>query len=156
MELKKGYKQTEVGVIPDDWEVEELEDLGVWKGGGTPSKKNSGFWNGDIPWVSPKDFKSSLIFEAEDYITKDAVENSSTTLIPKDSVLIVMRSGILRNRVPIARNIDTVSINQDLKALMPDSKNNSNFIFHLIQSCQDRIRRSTVKVGTTVESIEVQ
>jgi len=52
-ELKPGYKQTEVGVIPEDWEVRPLGQLGSWRGGATPSMQNPAFWaNGTIPWVS--------------------------------------------------------------------------------------------------------
>ncbi len=39
-----GYRQTEVGVIPEDWEVSKLEDFGQWRGGATPSMRNSVYW----------------------------------------------------------------------------------------------------------------
>src|SRR5690554_1939351 len=91
---RPGYKKSKLGWIPEDWDAVKLENLGVWKGGGTPSKSNLIFWkNGTIPWVSPKDMKSLIIESTQDYITEDAVRNSSTNLIPEESILIVNRSG---------------------------------------------------------------
>jgi type I restriction enzyme, S subunit len=110
-------------MIPEGWKRKTLTCLGKWKGGGTPSKANLNYWeNGSIPWVSPKDMKSNSIKETEDYITPEAIVESSTNLIPQGSILVVTRSGILRHSVPIAINEVPVSINQDLKALIPSNE----------------------------------
>ena len=65
-----------------------LGDVVEVRGGGTPSKANSSFWNGDIPWVSPKDMKCWEIEDAEDKITFDAIKRSATNLVPKNSILV--------------------------------------------------------------------
>lgn len=75
-----------------------MEGIGHWTGGGTPSKQNHSYWNdGDVLWVSPKDMKTKLIVDTEDKITKDSIKNSSAKWISKDSILFVVRSGIIRN-----------------------------------------------------------
>jgi type I restriction enzyme S subunit len=90
MELKPGYKQTEAGVIPEDWEAKKLDDIGLWKGGGTPSMQNQVFWtNGSVFWASSGDVKSLLLSKTSMKITEAAVQQSSTTLIPSNSILIV-------------------------------------------------------------------
>ena len=155
MGVKKGFKETELGVIPVDWEVVELESIGQWKGGGTPSKNNLEFWDGTIPWASPKDFKSSFIEQTEDYITEIAIAESSTSLIPVNSILIVTRSGVLRHSVPISLNQRNIAINQDVKAIIPNNNIVSIFLFWNLQSNSEEIRKATVKVGTTVESIDI-
>lgn len=152
--MPTGFKQTEIGLIPSDWEVVTLGELGKWRGGGTPSKQNPEFWNGTIPWVSPKDFGPTLMSKSEDYITKQAIEKSSTALIPEDSILIVTRSGVLRNFVPIAKNIVAVTINQDVKALVVDKSNTVDYVFQALRNFGNEIKDNTVKVGTTVESID--
>jgi len=154
MELQEGYKLTEAGIIPEEWEAKTLSELGTWKGGGTPSKSKEDYWNGNIPWVSPKDFKGIHISETEDRITAKAIAESSTTLIKKDSILIVTRSGILRNYVPIAKNSVDVAINQDLNALTVNESYNSEFVFQSLRTFARQIKDGTVKVGTTVESVD--
>ncbi len=69
-----GYKQTEVGVIPEDWEVSKLGALGAWKGGATPSMGNSAYWSdGSIPWASSGDIKVVLLEKTQLSITAAAV-----------------------------------------------------------------------------------
>jgi hypothetical protein len=70
--------------------VAALRTLCQIKHGGTPSKSNAAFWNGDIPWISPKDMKSSLIVDGSDHISADAVTNSATSIVPKGSILLVV------------------------------------------------------------------
>jgi len=51
---------------------------------------------------SPKDMKCDLITDAQDYITKEAVAQSATNLVEAGSILIVVRSGILQHKLPVA------------------------------------------------------
>jgi type I restriction enzyme S subunit len=109
-----------VSELPKGWTKTTLGEVGHWRGGGTPNKSTTRFWiNGTIPWVSPKDMKRPIIDDAEDYITPEAVENSSTQLVPPGSILIVTRSGILKHSLPVAITTRAVAINQDIKAITP-------------------------------------
>jgi len=66
-------------------------------------RPNTAFWtNGNVPWVSPKDMKVEIIGETEDKVTAEAVEGSSAKYVPAGSVLMVMRSGILKHSFPVA------------------------------------------------------
>ena len=98
-----------------------LRDLCTFRHGGTPSKSNASFWEGDIPWVSPKDMKQAVIDSATDYISAAAVENSATSIVPPGSILLVVRSGILAHSFPIAQVARPVACNQDIKAVTPIS-----------------------------------
>jgi len=72
--LRPGYKQTEVGIIPVDWRVKRLEELGSWKGGGTPSMATANFWiNGTIYWASSGDIKTRILSKTASMITEIAV-----------------------------------------------------------------------------------
>ncbi len=88
-------------------------------GGGTPSKSHTKYFMGDIPWVSPKDMKEDVISDSIDHITEEAVANSTTNMVPTGSVLMVIRSGILKHTLPVAINAVPVTINQDMKAFVP-------------------------------------
>jgi len=68
--------------------------------GGTPSKAISRYWLGEIPWISSKDCKEFYLSDSEDHITQEAVDNSSTNIAPKNSLLIVVRSSILIHSIP--------------------------------------------------------
>jgi hypothetical protein len=103
--------------IPKNWEWCRLGDVITnIKGGGTPSKANSKFWNGNIPWASVKDLKNDFIDFTDDFITEEALNNSSTNLIPKGNIIISTRMGL--GKIAF-NNIDTC-INQDLKAIFPN------------------------------------
>lgn len=103
------------------WKVAKLNDKKFFKiqGGGTPSKAKPEFYNGHIPWVTPKDMKFDTISDSKIKITELGVSKSSTKLIDSYSTLIVVRSGILKHSFPVGLNIVPVTINQDLKAITP-------------------------------------
>ncbi len=129
-----------------------LGELVIAFGGGTPSKHNAAYWDGNIPWVSPKDMTAIEIIDSEDHITKDAISESSTSLVPRNSVLIVARSGILRRTIPVAINRVPVTINQDLKALVPNSDVIPEYIRWWIKANEAQVLLC-VKGGTTVQSL---
>jgi type I restriction enzyme, S subunit len=142
--------------LPEGWTWEPLGKLGTWMGGGTPSKANSAFWtNGSVPWVSPKDMKVEVIGESEDKITAAAVEESSAKYVPQGSVIMVMRSGILRHSFPVAITDRIVTLNQDLRALTPHSSISPRFIARYLALAANRVLNECSKDGTTVNSIEV-
>lgn len=150
--LKSAFEDATNKSASDDFVP--LSDLGRWRGGGTPSKSIPEYWGGTIPWVSPKDMKGRKISCSQDAITQEAVENSTTSLIPKDSILFVVRSGVLRHTFPIALATREVAINQDLKALTVSDHCNANFLLHYLCCRSEEILASCMKSGTTVESID--
>lgn len=143
-----------LGAIPDHWDVRRLKYLVEFSGGGTPSKAEASFWGGDIPWVSPKDMKSEVITDSVDRITEVAVRSSATRMVPAGSVLIVVRSGILRHTIPVAITARAVALNQDMKALIPARECEPRFLKYVIQGRQHVLLRAWTKAGATVESIE--
>ncbi len=129
--------------IPKNWEWCRLGDVITnIKGGGTPSKANSKFWNGNIPWASVKDLKNDFIDFTDDFITEEALNNSSTNLIPKGNIIISTRMGL--GKIAF-NNIDTC-INQDLKAIFLNNIN-SKYFFSVYKTY------SIVGRGMTVDGI---
>ena len=145
-----------LGPVPSHWNVEKLKYIVRFIGGGTPSKEESAYWEGDIPWVSPKDMKRARITDTEDYITEAGLAASPCTSVPVGSVLVVVRSGILQHTIPVAVNRVAVTVNQDLKALVPGESIDGNFLAYQIQGCNDVLLDEWVKQGATVESVEHQ
>jgi type I restriction enzyme, S subunit len=129
-----------------------LENIVEFKGGGTPSTERSDFWGGNIPWVSPKDMKFEKISDAEDKITQAAIEGSTTNLIPPDSCLVVVRSGILVRTIPVGLTSRVVAINQDIKALCPKPILFPKYLYYFLKSVEPQLLKK-VSRGATVHRI---
>lgn len=124
--------------------------------GGTPSKKDTeenSYWGGTIPWVSPKDFVSFYLYDSEDHITEKAINDSATQKVIPDSVLVVVRSGILKHTLPVAINKVEVTINQDIKVLVPNDSVLPDYLGFYLKVFEKKILSLCVKHSTTVQSI---
>lgn len=98
-------------------------------GGGTPSKAHEEYYeNGDIPWVSSKDMKTDVLTDSQIKINQLGIENSTARLVPVNSVIMVIRSGILKHTLPVAINAVPITVNQDLKVFIPGNKIISRFL----------------------------
>ena len=128
-----------LGEVPEHWGETEIRYITKQMGGGTPNKERLNFWNGDIPWVSPKDMKVDHIYDTQDKITKEAIQESSAKLVPAGSVLIVVRGMILVHSVPVALTQLEVTINQDMKALIPEKNINGEFLLFFMKGLKGLI-----------------
>jgi type I restriction enzyme S subunit len=99
-----------------NWKEYKLGDITTWKSGGTPSKQNEKFWNGNISWLSAKSFNSSRIYDSEIKITNEGLKNGSR-LAPLNSILLLVRGSGLFNDIPIGIVRTPVAFNQDIKAI---------------------------------------
>lgn len=113
--IKQGYKQTSLGILPQEWEVVRLGEVGDIVGGGTPDTTNSAFWNGEIAWISSSDIDEESIYKISirRFINEFAIKNSATNLIPAKSVLIISRVGVGKvavNEIPLCTSQDTQSL----------------------------------------------
>jgi type I restriction enzyme, S subunit len=114
------YKESGVGwlgEIPAHWESVRMWRISRAMSGGTPAREETAYWDGEIPWVSPKDMKRRVIDSSQDTITKRAIEETGIKLISPPVVLIVVRGMILAHTFPVAITAVPVTINQDMKAL---------------------------------------
>jgi type I restriction enzyme, S subunit len=125
---------------PKGWPTARLGALAKLTGGGTPSKANPAFWGG-----------------TEDKITEAAMAASPVSLIPAGNVLIVVRGMILAHTVPIRMNGVAVTLNQDMKAIIPIDGITAVFLRWALQSLHgyllSKVRESahgTKKLETAV------
>lgn len=85
-----GFKLTDVGMIPDDWECAAMTDIARLESGHTPSRTRPSYWGGTIPWVSLHDTESldaNTIFETAQTITDAGLNHSSARLLPGGTVI---------------------------------------------------------------------
>ena len=126
-----------LGDIPEHWEVRKLRQCGVIAGGMTPSMEIRRFWDGAMPWVTPKDMKQAAIGDSSVRVSTAAIEETSLKVIEPPAILLVVRGMILARRVPIARTIAPVTINQDMKALKPFARINAEFLALSMDAVQE-------------------
>ncbi|SEO71552.1 restriction endonuclease subunit S [Pseudomonas sp. ok266] len=139
--------------LPVGWCWTSLNQIAAMRGGSTPSMSKPGFWNGDIPWVSPKDMHDGDITGSELKVTQLALEKTSLELVPLGSILLVGRSGILKRKLPAQITAVPCTINQDLKAISPFQPQPSNYVQLLLRGTERVILKEDVKQGTTVQSL---
>lgn len=125
-----------LGDVPEHWEVRKLRQCGSIYGGLTPSMADRSLWDGDVPWVTPKDMKRFTIAGASMKVAARALETTSLRLIPSGSVLLVVRGMILARRVPIARTVEPVTINQDMKAIVPATGVDAGYLAYRMDAAQ--------------------
>ena len=112
------------------WVTDTVENLcKEIYGGGTPSKAHLEYYeDGDIPWVSSKDMKSDMLTDSQIKINQLGVDNSTAKMVPVNSVIMVIRSGILKHTLPIAINAVPITVNQDLKVFIPSERVLTRFL----------------------------
>ena len=80
MNIPQGYKQTELGIIPEDWEVKQISDFTSIITGGTPSTQRPEYWGGNIMWMSSGELNKKFIFDVEGRITTAGLLRSCLNL----------------------------------------------------------------------------
>jgi type I restriction enzyme S subunit len=128
-----------LGDVPHHWKVFRLNHLVDARGGGTPSKEREDYWDGDIPWISPKDLKVREISTSADQITENAQRESGLSWIPVGSVVIVVRGMILAHSVPVAITTSPVTVNQDIKALTPKGPVTEEYLLLLLEGIREAV-----------------
>lgn len=134
---------------PSTWtetNTEPLRSLVNIQSGGTPSKKNPDYWDGDIPSVSPKDMKEDIIFDSIDHISQKAIEETNIKYVEPGAILIVVRGMILAHTIPIALAATRLTINQDMKALYPNCNDIDSTYLHAALKASSR--KILSQVGT--------
>lgn len=76
--------------LPENWCWTRMQEIAHWGSGGTPSRKVSEYYNGDISWVKTGELNDDYIFETEEHITQEAISHSSAKIYPTDTVVIAM------------------------------------------------------------------
>jgi type I restriction enzyme, S subunit len=135
---------------PKDWELKFISEICEVVSGGTPSTKNKLFWNGEIPWVTPKDLSvldKKYISRGERNITKDGLNRSNIKLLPRNTLLFTSRAPI--GYLAISKN--SLTTNQGFKNLIPNEEVDVEFLYYLIKKNTEYIK--TFSSGSTFQEI---
>jgi type I restriction enzyme S subunit len=150
---KKGLMQQ---LFPREGEAQprlrfpEFENAGEWvsgslgnffetTSGGTPSRTEKAYWNGDIPWITTTLVDCRVISAADEFITAEGLKNSSAKLFPKGTVLLAMY-GQGKTRGQVALLGIEAATNQACAAILPQNGIDPYFVFAYLAGRYDEIR----------------
>ncbi len=145
-------KQTEIGLVPENWEVVKLGDvISKWYGGGTPSTKNHEYWIGNNPWITSKWLSEKLELEnGEKFISDEGIKNSATSIVPANSLIFATRVGVGK----VGINKINLSLNQDLAGgEVNEEKYDHYFIAYQFQLERVQLEIESFKRGATIKGI---
>ncbi len=133
-----------------EWKEVTLGEIGTIVGGATPSTKNASFYDGNIPWLTPKDLSvnsNRYIQRGERNITEEGLKSCSCKILPKGSVLFSSRAPI--GYVAIVAN--EMCTNQGFKSVIPNEDTDSEFLYYLLKYNKDNI--ASQGSGTTFAEV---
>ena len=131
MERYSEYKNSGVkwlGEIPSHWEVMPIKYISKVSSGATPKTSVQGYWDGNITWVTPADFKTEtkFVFKGNRNITTLGVKSCSTVLLPKGSLVFSKRAPI--GQVSISKL--PLCTNQGCFGIIPNDSMNNSFLYY--------------------------
>ena len=132
--------------VPNGWKECRLEEVAKIVGGGTPKTDVDEYWNGDIPWITPKDlsnFSGRYISKGERNISEKGLVNSSAKLLPPGTILLTSRAPV--GYLAIAEN--EITTNQGFRSLVPLNNIDNIFLFYLLKNNIEYLKSQAT--GTT-------
>jgi type I restriction enzyme S subunit len=123
-----------------DWKTAPLAEWVDVLSGGTPSKSNAALWGGPLKWISPKAMTSIHADECDEHVSEQAVGNG-TRIAPKGSTLVMVRGMGLHDGVRVSQARETVTFNQDVKALVPKNIEADLLLFAMLDAQEELHKR---------------
>jgi len=145
----------------DGWQYYKVSDFAKVIGGGTPKTEVAEYWNGKIPWITPKDLSSRQarkISRGERSISQEGLQNSGARIVPPDTVLLTSRAPV--GYLAIAQN--ELTTNQGFRNLVVKENFLPEFIYYLLLNNVDYLKQhasgSTFQElsGGTLKNLEFQ
>lgn len=141
---------------PHGFPVASLTDVCQCYSGGTPSKANADFWEGNVPWFSAKDMKASDLFDSQDHIHESVTQTTNLKLLPPNTVAIVVRGMILAHTFPVCVLRIPATINQDLKALIPRQGVETQFLAYCLRSQSKAVLEKVSEAGHGTKRLDAE
>lgn len=121
------------------WKISKIGELTQVKTGGTPSRKELKYFQGNIPWVKTTEVNQSIITDTEEKITDEALKNNNCEIFPPETILIAMY-GQGKTRGRTGKLGISATTNQACAAILPSSKFDSDYLWVLLQLAYKKLR----------------
>ncbi len=149
--IPKGYKKTEVGVIPEDWEVRQFREIASFYSGGTPPTRIRSYYGGKIPWITSSDINKGFIDSVEGRITEVGLRNSSAKMVSEGTLLLALY-GATAGKAAISKI--EAAINQAVLAITP-TQDDTMFLFYMLSHLKNWIIETYTQGGQPNLSAEI-
>lgn len=133
---KVPLKDTEIGLMPEDWEIVRISDVAQTKSGGTPNRSKSDYYGGQIRWVKSGELNDDLIRFTEENITELGLNESSAKIFASGTLLMAMY-GATAGKVGIL-DFDAAT-NQAVCGIFPSERLNKNYLFYALISRRNEL-----------------
>ena len=114
-----------------------ISNLGKVVTGKTPSTKNSLFWEGDIPFITPKDIqKTKHIFDTERNLTFEGMKSVKNCVLPENAICV----SCIGNIGYVSKTTSPAVTNQQINSIIVNDANNSDYVYYLMRSLWQRFK----------------
>lgn len=124
----------------------KLEEVVVFRSGGTPPKDKASYWDGDIPWISAASMIGKYYSKSNRTLTEEGLKKGSK-LANKGSLLILVRGSMLYNKIPVGIAKKDVAFNQDLKSLTVNGNSTVDYLYQWFCAKQNVLLNKVVGTG---------
>jgi len=138
----------------DTWTLKKLGDETVWSSGGTPSKQEAAFWDGDIPWISASSMRGNSYADSELKITEAGLKGSK--LAKKGDLLLLVRGSMLFNKIPVGIVARDLAFNQDVKSIKPKNSLTSDFLLSWFSASENKLMNMVSGTGIGAGKLDTQ
>ena len=128
--------------LPEGWQWVRLGDVAEVGTGGTPSRSESAYWSGSIPWMASGEINQRRVQATAEQITTEGLKNSNAKLFPPGTVMVAMNGqGATRGKACVL-DIEA-ACNQSLAAVRSGRYSRNSFLFHVLDSAYEELRSIT-------------
>ncbi|MDJ1498885.1 restriction endonuclease subunit S [Cytophagaceae bacterium DM2B3-1] len=127
--------------LPDNWVYVRLGDICETTSGGTPNRKDPSYFIGNIPWIKSGELNYNIITETEEKISEDALHNSSTKLLPKDTLLIALYGATVGR---LAFTGIEAATNQAVCAIFTPEGLSKKYLYYFLLSYKEKLLQQRV------------
>jgi type I restriction enzyme, S subunit len=148
------FQDTAFGLVPRHWDIRTLEDACDWSSGGTPDRRYSQWWEGTLPFLTPKDMKSFLLTDTIEHVTEEAGHVGSK-IMPEETAYIIVRGMILAHTFPVVFSNRRFAFNQDIKAARGRTGLNTRFFAHWLRGNANLFLRKTTEATHGTKKLDL-
>jgi len=124
-------EDSELGLIPKGWKIETIGNLTDTLLGGTPSRNNANFWNGDIPWIRSGKINDFRVLTPTEFITNAGLAKSATKLLPKGTTVLAITGATLGQ---FSRLEITSCANQSVVGILQSNDVSNEYIYMSVKN----------------------